>query len=196
MFKVTNGDKSRECESREEAETVKQEMESLGMDVEIVPPGDTPEPEPEEAEVVEADPDPDPDIEQTESIEAIDQLGQELGTDPLSILPGHMRDTVQGTPAINKRGYAMIAERYKIAVSAEILSYPWDNEEGRAVCRAVATTEDGREYSGVGTASKADGDMPEQLLELAETRSLKRAVSWASGVGIVSYQELSQEIQQ
>lgn len=37
--------------------------------------------------------------------------------------------------------------------------------------------------------------MPDQIIELAETRALKRATSWASGVGIVSYQELMNELQ-
>jgi hypothetical protein len=124
----------------------------------------------------------------------LDQLGEELGTDPLDILPGHMTDTIQGQPAVNKRGYAMIAERYGIAVSAEILSYPWDNPEGRCVAKATAETDDGRTYTGHATANADDGDMQEQIIELAETRALKRAVSWASGVGIVSYQELMNEL--
>jgi len=132
-------------------------------------------------------------IEETK--QAIDQLGEELEPDPLSILPSHMIDEIQGKPAVNKRGYAMIAERYNIEVSARVKQFPWDNEEGRAVAHAVAVTEEGKEYSGWGTASAADGDMDDQLIELAETRSLKRAVSWASGVGIVSYQELMSDLQ-
>lgn len=196
VVKEKDGEKSRECDSRSEAEEIKADMEGLGVDVEIVAQDEPTEEPPEdetEAEVVDekiVTPD-----EAEESLKAIDELGQELGTDPLNILPKHMVDDIQGKTAVNKRGYAMIAERYGIAVSAEILHYPWDNDEGRAVCRAVATTDDGREYSGVGTAAESDGDMPEQLLELAETRSLKRAVSWASGVGIVSYQELMGQLE-
>jgi len=122
--------------------------------------------------------------------DALDQLGESLGTDPLSILPGHMIDNIQGQPAINKRGYAMIAERYGVSVKAHIESYPWENEEGRCVARAVAVTDEGKEYQDFATASKGDGDMPEQLVELASTRALKRCVSWATGVGIVSYAEM------
>ena len=126
--------------------------------------------------------------------DALDQLGESLEDDPLNILPGHMKDTIQGQPAVNKRGYAMIAERYGIAVSARIISMPWDNEEGRAVAHATAETEDGKTYSGHGTACADDGDMEDQLIELAETRALKRAVSWASGIGIVAYEELSDQL--
>jgi len=126
----------------------------------------------------------------TETKEAIDKLGESLEDDPLNILPGHMQDDIQGTPAINKRGYAMIAERYGIEVTTSIESYPWDNDEGRCVAKAVAITEDGQRYTGHATACKDDGDMPEQIVELADTRAMKRAVSWASGLGIVAYEEL------
>jgi len=129
-----------------------------------------------------------------ETAEAIDKLGESLEDDPLNILPGHMQDNIQGTPAINKRGYAMIAERYGIEVTTTIESYPWDNEESRCVAKAVAITEDGQRYTGHATACKGDGDMPEQIVELADTRAMKRAVSWASGLGIVAYEELSDEL--
>jgi len=123
------------------------------------------------------------------------QLGEELGTDPLEILPSHMIDNIRGEPAVNKRGYAMIAERYGIEASADVVELPWNNEESRCVAKATAITEDGKEYSGWATACAADGDMEDQLIELAETRALKRCVSWASGVGIVSYQELASELE-
>ena len=88
----------------------------------------------------------------------------------------------------------MIAERYDIAVQADVIEFPWENEDNRAVAKAIATTDDGKEYSGWGTASAGDGDMADQLIELAETRELKRAVSWSSGVGIVSYHEMADEL--
>lgn len=129
-----------------------------------------------------------------EAAEAIDKLGESLEDDPLNILPGHMQDDIQGTPAINKRGYAMIAERYGIEVTTTIESYPWENEENRCVAKAVAITEDGQRYTGHATACKDDSDMPEQIIELADTRAMKRSVSWASGIGIVAYEELSDEL--
>ena len=159
-----------------------------------------PEPEPTPADpgtpaAKAAQPDPEPpQPTEKETAEAIDKLGESLEDDPLNILPSHMQDNIQGTPAINKRGYAMIAERYGIEVTTTIESYPWDNEEGRCVAKAVAITEDGQRYTGHATACKGDGDMPEQIVELADTRAMKRAVSWASGLGIVAYSELSSEL--
>jgi hypothetical protein len=129
-----------------------------------------------------------------ESDTDLNELGDSLATDPLDILPDHMIDHIQGQPAISKRGYAMIAERYDIEVKADVLEYPWENEDSRAVAKALATTDKGKEYSGWGTASAGDGDMSDQLIELAETRALKRAVSWSSGVGIVSYHEMADEL--
>lgn len=133
-----------------------------------------------------------PDVQNAD--EAIDQLGESLEDDPLNVLPGHMKDTIQGQPAVNKRGYAMIAERFGIGVEARVREYPWDNDEGRAVAHATAETEDGNTYSGWATACADDGDMEDQLIELAETRALKRAVSWASGIGIVAYEELADQL--
>lgn len=134
--------------------------------------------------------------EDTPDTEALDELGESLETDPLSILPGHMVDSIQGQPAVNKRGYAMIAERYGIEASADVVQLPWENEEGRCVAKATAITDDGKEYSGWATACADDGDMADQLIELAETRALKRSVAWASGAGIVGYQELSNQLEQ
>jgi hypothetical protein len=194
--------KVRECDDRAEAEDAKSDLIGLGVNPEdLTITTDDPRDEATdggETDTVDVDvvdhtedtQEPEPDTD------ALAELGEELGTDPLEILPSHMIDRIQGKPAVNKRGYAMIAERYNIAVSAEILQYPWENDDNRAVCRAVARTDDGREYSGIGTASAADGDMEDQILELAETRSLKRAISWASGVGIVGYQELKQELEE
>ena len=216
IVRDTNRDKEWEVGSRSEAEEKKSTAVELGAtpeNIEIVPPQEDIEPEVVDhataadggAEVVEEQPTPeemeaDPDIitspeDLEQDAEAIDQLGESLGTDPLSILPSHMVDTIQGQPAVNKRGYAMIAERYNIGVSARIVEFPWENEEGRCVAHATAETEDDRRYSGWATASTEDGDMEAQIIEVAETRALKRAVSWASGVGIVSYVEMTDQLE-
>jgi len=124
----------------------------------------------------------------------IDDLGESLQDDPLELLPSHMIDTIQGEPAINKRGYAMIAERFGVAVESEIVTFPWDNDDNRAVARATAETEDGKEYTDYATACVDDGDMSDQIIELASTRALKRVTGWATGLGIVSYHELSEQL--
>jgi len=124
----------------------------------------------------------------------IDDLGESLQDDPLELLPSHMIDTIQGEPAINKRGYAMIAERFGVSVQSRIVVFPWDNDDNRAVARATAETEDGKTYTDYASASVGDGDMSDQIIELASTRALKRVTGWATGLGIVSYHELSEEL--
>jgi len=88
----------------------------------------------------------------------IDDLGESLQDDPLELLPSHMIDTIQGEPAINKRGYAMIAERFGVAVKSEIVTFPWDNDDNRAVARATAETEDGKTYTDYASASVGPDD--------------------------------------
>jgi hypothetical protein len=126
--------------------------------------------------------------------DGIDDLGESLQDDPLELLPSHMIDTIQGEPAINKRGYAMIAERFGVEVQSRIVVFPWDNDENRAVARATAETEDGKQYTDYASACADDGDMSDQIIELASTRALKRVTGWATGLGIVSYHELSEQL--
>lgn len=201
LVRDTKRGTEREVSGRSEAEETKSRMVELGASpeqLEIVPPkqsdGGTVTKEPEVVEDTTQGKETEPAPAQGD-MEALDELGESLETDPLSILPGHMVDTIQGTPSVNKRGYAMIAERYGVSVKSYIETYPWENENGRCVARAVATTEDGKEYQDYATASKDDGDMPEQLVELASTRALKRVTGWATGLGIVSYQELSNQLE-
>ena len=190
VVEAANG-KTFEYDNRADAEEHAEKIErDFDIDAHVRVGGQT-----DGGEVVE---EPNHTVEAPDTVESEDdplaQLGEELGTDPLSILPSHMIDRIQGEPAVNKRGYAMIAERYGIEVTATIRELPWENEEGRCVAQSSAWTDDGKEYSGWATACADDGDMPEQLIELAETRAMKRAVSWASGVGIVSYEELASEL--
>lgn len=131
-----------------------------------------------------------------EALDAIDGVKDSgIDTDPLGVLPDFMVDSIKGAQAVNKRGYAMIAERYEIEVSTEMVQSPWDNEDGRVVCKATATTDDGKTYNAYGTACKSDGDDSANLIELADTRSQKRAIQWASGYGIVGYQELTGQLE-
>jgi len=175
-------------------ETVDATPDGGDMDVDIIDHTETAQDKREDDETPQ--PEPVDTHDEMDTQEALDELGESLETDPLSILPGHMIDHIQGQPAINKRGYAMIAHRYGVSVKSFIESYPWENDQNRCVARAVATTEDGKEYQDYATADEDDGDMPEQLIELASTRALKRVTGWATGLGIVSYQELSNQLEQ
>jgi len=117
---------------------------------------------------------------------------KDISDDPLSVMPSHFVDRIQGTPVINRKGYAVLAEHYGIEVVAEPVTLPGATDHTYAEFRAIATTEDGTEYSGFGSAhvDRQDGDDPYLLAELAETRAMKRCVAWATGVGMTAKVEM------
>jgi hypothetical protein len=89
-----------------------------------------------------------------------------------------------------------LASQYGVSVTAEPVTLASDTDFQYAEFRAVAVTEDGREYSGFGSAhvDRQDGDDPHLLNELGETRALKRAVSWATGVGMTAIEEMKNQL--
>ena len=125
-----------------------------------------------------------------------DEMPDSVRTDPLDVVPEYMVDYVEGQPAINKRGYAVIANRFDIAVEAEAITTAGETDHEYAEFKARAwKKEDGPEHAYTGHATaRASEDrrgMADNLNEMAETRAMKRAVAWASGVGILAWEELA-----
>ena len=181
-IQAENGNE-RSVSSRAEAERVKAEMEGLGMTCEIVPPQTDGGVEVVESEAIE---------EHTEP--ALAELGESLDTDPLDVLPGYMITQVDGKPSLNKRGVSVLAYHFDISVlDREVVAYPHENEFTTAVVEITVKDGDGREYVGIGE-SHVDETDKHQLLRMAETRAYKRAVIFATGTGIVGYQELMGEL--
>jgi len=119
-----------------------------------------------------------------------------IDQDPVNWLPGHFIDEIQGVPTVNRKGYCVIAARYGVSVTAEPVTLPSETEFEYAEFRAVATTEDGQTYSGFGSAhvDRQDGDDPDLLAELAETRAMKRATAWATGIGMTAMSEMTNQL--
>ena len=163
----------RTVDSRSEAEAVKADMAELGIDAEIIEPTAT---DGGAAEVVESD--------------ATDLPERSLSEDPIDWMPSHFVDDIQGVPVLNRKAYCVIAERYGVSVVAEPITLPAETDYEGAVFRAIATTEDGREYSGIGSAHVDRDDDAHLLAELAETRAMKRSMAWASGVGVTAISEM------
>jgi hypothetical protein len=193
VIRDTNRNNERKAKSRSEAKETKNDLVSLGADpsqIEIISleetNGDT---ETVDAKVVEhtgntAEP-PAADGEQLPDDPPID-------ADPVDWLPNHFVDDIQGVPTVNRKGYAVIASKYGISVTAEAVTLPSETEFKHAEFCATARTPDGKEYSGFGSAhvDRQDGDDTYLLAELAETRAMKRAVAWASGVGMTAVAEM------
>lgn len=168
--------------SRADVEAKEDDLRSLGFsDIEIQPAGQ------EQAsgggvEVVEES--PDEEIPDNPSV----------ADDPIDWVPSHFVDEIQGVPAINRKGYAVLAEQYEIEVTREFVTYPSDTDFEYAEAEATAVTLDGRAYSGFGSASIERDDDPTLLGELAETRAIKRSLALATGVGMTAVSELKNEL--
>jgi hypothetical protein len=135
-------------------------------------------------EVVEEEP-PQPTEEDIESAPSVED-------DPVDWLPDHFIDHIQGVPTVNRKGYAVIASKYDVSVTAEPVVRASETGFEYAEFQATAYTADGTEYSGFGSAhiNRDNGDSPYLLNELAETRAMKRAVAWATGIGLTAVEEL------
>lgn len=186
----------REFDSRGAAEDAVDEMESLGVDVELVAPGeesdDDPDGEPDVIDVEATQPDADPVPED----DAPDTLGERsVAEDPLNWVPGEFVDTIDGTQAINRKGFEVLSHFYDISVSTDLQVPPEETDHSYCRVKAVATTPEGRECEAFGSAHVDRGDDAHLLLEMADTRARKRALSIATGVGAVAVAELKSEVQ-
>ncbi len=116
--------------------------------------------------------------------------------DPVDWMPSHFVDDIQGVPTVNRKGYAVIAAQYGVSVVAEPVVRASETDFQHAEFKAIATTQDGQEYSGFGSAhvDRQDGDDKHLLNELAETRAMKRATAWATGVGMTAIEEMQQSL--
>jgi hypothetical protein len=127
--------------------------------------------------------------------DALAEIGDSIETDPLDVLPGYMITHVDGKPSLNKRGVSVLAYHYDIdVVEREVVAYPHEHDYETAVVEIMVKNSEGRKFSGVGEAH-ANETPKHQLLRMAETRAYKRAVIFATGTGIVGYQELMGELE-
>jgi hypothetical protein len=101
-------------------------------------------------------------------------------------------DTIDGSPAINRKGFEVLSHFYEVDVSADLQVTPEDT--GHEYARVKATAEiDGRTVEAFGSAHVDRGDDSYLLLEMADTRARKRALSIATGAGAVAVEELKNE---
>lgn len=211
QFIVRDVDRGNErpVESRSKAEEVAEDLRGMGAEVEIIPPGEGENQnvqenpphdqygEPVDTDVVEHDESPreantvEPDEPDTDGYDLPDD-GPSVDEDPLVWMPDEFTDTIDGTVSINRKGMEVLAHHYDIGCSTEVcetLTTP-----DRVVFKATAVDADGDEYSAFGSASDSRGDDAGLLVEMADTRAYKRAISRATGVGMVAVSELQNEL--
>jgi len=113
-----------------------------------------------------------------------------VDTDPLTWMPSEFTDKIDGTIAINRKGFSVLKQHFDIGVDSDCVVGPEEN--GFTFCRhkAVATMPDGTRSEAHGSAHVDRGDDPWLLLEMSDTRAKKRALSDATGIGMVAVSEL------
>lgn len=183
-------------ESRATAEEKRDNAEDVGLeDVEIIPPsGDEPATDggAQTPEVVEVDAAP---VEQSGDDASSDTLDERsVAEDPLNWVPGEFVDEIDGTQAINRKGFEVLSHFYGVDVHTELQVPPEETDHEYCRVKATAVTDDGRECEAFGSAHVDRGDDRVLLLEMADTRARKRALSIATGVGAVAVEELKSEV--
>lgn len=197
IVKDTSKGNERTHEKYSEAEETKSDLVSLGAnpeDIEIIATEQTDGGETDVEEVEPVGPSPETVQEEYDLPDKPD-----LSDDPVDWMPSHFVDEIQGVPTLNRKGYAVMAERFNVSVTSEPVVRASETDFEYAEFRATATTEDGTEYSGFGSAhvdrNTGDGGDDKYLLnELAQTRAMKRAASWALGVGMTARAEMTGEL--
>jgi hypothetical protein len=195
-----DNDNRKPAATREDAEDMATTAREFGSEnVEIVRAGDRDDP-PESEVVAEARPadqsaDVVADREETEA-ELIDRG---VTDDPITWLErsgDHFVDYVgeRNTPAINRKGFEVLSHFYEIDIQADLQVPPEETDFQFCRVKATATTPEDRECQAFGSAHIDRGDNPELLLEMADTRARKRALSIATGVGAVAVSELKSEV--
>lgn len=195
-------DNVRAFDARSDAEDARDEMADLGIDVEMYPPGETPADGDAETDGGTAGDPGTPAAEAADpttpaEADPVEQVPDDpnLTDDPFAWMPGDFVDTIDGTPTINRRGYAALGRKFGIS-APDITVHVGPEETDHSYCRVQATVEDdeGRTYQNHGSASVERGDDPTLLLELAVTRGRKRALAGATGVGLIAVEELKNEL--
>jgi len=187
-------DITKHFDTRGDAEDRLEKAADLGMDADLYPPGELPgdddaDDEPLEAEVVDSQLEPDAEPEYNLDNRSVSE-------DPLEWVPGSFVDDIDGTQAINRKGFEVLAHFYDVDVAVDLQVAPEDTEFQFCRVKATATTPDGRTCEAYGSAHVDRGDDAEILLEMADTRARKRALSIATGVGAVAVEELRNEVEQ
>jgi len=192
IVRDTDRGNERPVESRAKAEEVAEELRGMGANVEIIPPGaeDNINAVEHHKTVKEANT-VEPDEPDTDGYDLPDD-GPSVDEDPLVWMPDEFTDTIDGSVAINRKGFEVLAHHYSIQCETELCSELTAN--GRVTFKAVATDADGDTYSAFGSASNERGDDAGLLVEMADTRAYKRAISRATGVGMVAVSELQNEL--
>jgi hypothetical protein len=191
-----NGDGDRPAETDGATDANGRPVETVekgGVEADVI--DHSPEASPAQADTVAVDQaDAEPVTTDADGPGPADLPDRSVADDPLTWIPGEFVDDIDGSQAINRKGYEVLSHFYNVDVAVELQTPPEDTGHEYARVKATATTADGRTCEAFGSAHLERGDDPELLLEMADTRARKRALSIATGVGAVAVAELKNEV--
>jgi len=141
------------------------------------------------------DPDPEPVDVSPEAPGPEDLPERSVSDDPISWIPSEFVDQIDGSQAINRKGFEVLSHFYDVSTTAELQVKPEETDHEYCRVKATATIDD-RTVQAFGSAHVDRGDDATLLLEMADTRARKRALSIATGVGAVAVSELKNEVDQ
>lgn len=102
--------------------------------------------------------------------------------------------TLQGKEFVTYEGLLDVAHQMELkSIKTDIVQLP--NKENQYLCimKAIATTEDGKEFHGYGDASpnNVNKNIVPHLIRMAETRAKARALRDLTNIGMTAFEELA-----
>lgn len=102
---------------------------------------------------------------------------------------------LQGKEFVTYEGLLDVAHQMKLkSIKTDIVQLP--NEENQYLCimKAIAVTEDGKEFHGYGDASpnNVNKNIAPHLIRMAETRAKARALRDLTNIGMTAFEELAE----
>ena len=102
--------------------------------------------------------------------------------------------TLQGKEFVTYEGLLDVAHQMKLkSIKTDIVQLP--NEENQYLCimKAIAVTEDGKEFHGYGDANpnNVNKNIAPHLIRMAETRAKARALRDLTNIGMTAFEELA-----
>ena len=160
------------------------------MDVDVVKPGENPDVD-TAAERIDEDSEPTDDVVEDVPQPAEQETASSTRADTfagvLEDIPERFVMELDGDPYIRREGWAHIAHQAGLRVEAEVVTWASETDLDLAEARATVRDQDGDVVAtGSATAYRDCEDLLNahaNLNELAETRAITRALSWATGAG-------------
>lgn len=103
---------------------------------------------------------------------------------------------LKGKQYVTYEGLLDLAHQNKLkSIKTELIQIPTKENNNQCIMKAIATTEDGKEFEGYGDAdtSNVNSMISKHIIRMAETRAKARALRDLTNVGMTALEELGDE---